>query len=48
MPREDLKNIATIDDLHASLAKVKHDLVRWIVGGAIANGLITTLLEFCA
>ena len=48
MPREDLKNMATTDDLHASLAKAKHDLVRWIVGGVVANGLIATLLEFFA
>ena len=44
--REELKNTATKDELNAGIAKAKYDLVRWIVGAVIMNGLIATLLKF--
>ena len=46
--REDFKYMVTKDELHAGIARAKYDLVRWIVGAVIANGLIATLLKFFA
>ncbi len=51
--------LATKDDLKANtdsikviidatVTKAKYDLVKWIVGGIIANGVIATLLKFFA
>ncbi|MDE0470361.1 MAG: hypothetical protein OXH57_00340 [Ekhidna sp.] len=48
MMREDFKYMVTKDELNASIAKAKYDLVRWIVGAVVVNGLIATLLKFSA
>ncbi len=48
--KDDVKNMdakmATKDGLQAEILKSKYDLVKWIVGGLIANGLLTTLLKY--
>ncbi len=44
--KNDLKILATKDGLQAEILKSKYDLVKWIVGGLIANGLLTTLLKY--
>jgi len=48
--KDDLK--ANMDSLKviidATVTKAKYDLVRWIVGAVIANGLIATMLKFYA
>ncbi len=44
--KDDLKILATKDGLQAEILKSKYDLVKWIVGGLIANGLLTTLLKY--
>ncbi|MBC6425907.1 MAG: hypothetical protein GDA51_05450 [Ekhidna sp.] len=46
MMREDFKYMVTKEELNAGIAKAKYDLVRWIVGAVIVNGLIATLLKF--
>lgn len=38
--------LATKDHVEAIVTKAKYDLVKWIVGGIIANGLVATLLKF--
>jgi len=40
--------MATKDHVEAIVTKAKYDLVKWIVGGIIANGLVATLLKFLA
>ena len=37
--------LATKENVEA-VTKAKYDLVKWIVGGIIANGLVATLLKF--
>ncbi|MBC6400952.1 MAG: hypothetical protein GDA37_08085 [Ekhidna sp.] len=46
MMRKDFKYMVTKEELNAGIAKAKYDLVRWIVGAVIVNGLIATLLKF--
>lgn len=38
--------LATKDHVDAIVTKAKYDLVKWIVGGIIANGLVATLLKY--
>lgn len=38
--------LATKDHVDAIVTKAKYDLVKWIVGGIIANVLVATLLKF--
>ena len=40
--------LATKENVEAVVTKAKYDLVKWIVGGIIANGLVATLLKFIA
>jgi len=40
--------LATKDHVEAIVTKAKYDLVKWIVGGIIASGLVATLLIFLA
>ncbi len=48
--KEDMKNMdakmATKDGLQAEILKSKYDLVKWIVGGLIANGMVNALLKY--
>ena len=46
--KNDLKPLATKDAVQSEILKAKYDLVKWIVGGIIANGAIATLLRFFA
>ncbi len=46
--RDDLKYLARKDHVSAIMSKTKYDLVRWIVGAVLVNGLIATLLRFFA
>ncbi|MBC6400282.1 MAG: hypothetical protein GDA51_13685 [Ekhidna sp.] len=59
MMQENFKYLATKDELKATsdslqviidstVTKAKYDLVRWIVGAIIVNGLIATVLKFFA
>ncbi|MDE0471058.1 MAG: hypothetical protein OXH57_03885 [Ekhidna sp.] len=59
MMQENFKYMATKDELRATsdslqviidstVTKAKYDLVRWIVGAVIVNGLIATVLKFFA
>ncbi|MEM6525952.1 MAG: hypothetical protein AAF693_19290 [Bacteroidota bacterium] len=43
---DDVKNMATKDAVEVQILKAKYDLVKWIVGGVIANGLVATLLKY--
>lgn len=38
--------LATKEHVEAIVTKAKYDLVKWIVGGIIANGLVATLLKY--
>ena len=42
--------LATKDDVKiivaSEVSKAKYDLVKWIVGGLIANGLVNALLKY--
>ena len=44
------KELATKEDIKMIVAsevhKSKYDLVKWIVGGIVANGVIAALLKF--
>ena len=40
--------LATKENVEAVVTKAKYDLVKWIVGGIIANGLVATLLKLIA
>ena len=40
--------LATKENGEAVVTKAKYDLMKWIVGGIIANGLVATLLKFIA
>ena len=40
--------LAPKENVEAVVTKAKYDLVKWIVGGIIANGLAATLLKFIA
>ncbi len=48
--KDDVKNMdskmATKDGLQAEILKSKYDLVKWIVGGFIANGMVNALLKY--
>ncbi len=44
--KNDLKILATKDGLQAEILKSKYDLVKWIVGGLIANGMVNALLKY--
>jgi len=55
--REDLREMATRSELktelkamenmmYSTVAKAKYDLVKWIVGAVVANGVIAALLKF--
>jgi len=38
--------LATKEHVETIVTKAKYDLVKWIVGGIIANGLVATILKF--
>lgn len=38
--------LATKEHAEVIVTQAKYDLVKWIVGGIIANGLVATLLKF--
>lgn len=40
--------LAIKENVEAVVTKAKYDLVKWILGGVIANGLVATLLKFMA
>ncbi len=42
--RDDLKTMASKDYVNA----IKYDLVRWIIGTLLINGIIATLFKFLA
>ena len=48
--REDMKSMgskmATKDEMRAEILKSKYDLVKWIVGGIIANSALNALLKY--
>ncbi|MDE0471934.1 MAG: hypothetical protein OXH57_08335 [Ekhidna sp.] len=39
-------DFATKDGVRAEILSSKYDLVKWIAGGLIANGLLNLLLKY--
>ena len=44
--KETTKDKASHDQVELVMTLAKYDLIRWIVGAVIANGLVATLLKF--
>lgn len=45
---ETTKDKASHDQLQLVVTLAKYDLIKWIVGAVIANGIVATLLKFAA